>query len=66
MADMKSMLPNLKDVTSIATKLFKDVKKSVSEIVTEYKEKHTCQEESCKTTDSKTTGSKTTKTKEKN
>ena len=40
MADMKSMLPDLKDVTSIASKLYHDLKKSVSEIVTDYKGKH--------------------------
>ena len=40
MPDMKSMLPDLKEVTSIASKLFKDVKKSVTEIIDEYKEKH--------------------------
>ncbi|OGV44409.1 MAG: hypothetical protein A3F46_06335 [Legionellales bacterium RIFCSPHIGHO2_12_FULL_42_9] len=59
MTDMKSMLPDLKDVTSIANKLFKDVKKSVSEIVSDYKEKHACQDDSCKT------GAKTTKTEAK-
>lgn len=68
MADIKSMLPDLKDVTSIANKLFKDVKKSVGEIITEYKKKHACQEESCKTeskTEDKAADSKPSKTNTK-
>jgi hypothetical protein len=64
MADMKSMMPDFKDVTTIATKLFKDVKKSVSEIVTDYKAKHCCPDETTKT-EEKTSNSKTTKTKDK-
>ena len=63
MADMKSMLPDLKDVTSIASKLFKDMKKSVTEIVHDYKEKHSCQDESSPTK-KKANGSKSTKNKE--
>ena len=62
MADMKSMLPDLKDVTNIATKLFKDMKKSVTEIVSDYKEKH-CREE--KATHAKHSGAKHHKAEEK-
>lgn len=64
MADMKSMMPDLKDVTSIASKLFKDVKKSVGEIISEYKEKHVCQEKSCNAK-TKKADSTSTKTKKK-
>jgi Sec-independent protein translocase protein TatA len=39
MAD-KSKLPDLKEITGMAGKLFKDVKQSVSEIVNDYKAKH--------------------------
>jgi len=35
----KSALPDLGEVTSMATKLFKDVKNSVTEIVGDYQEK---------------------------
>ena len=39
MSDFKSKLPDLKEVTAIAGKLFKDLKTSVSEIMSDYKEK---------------------------
>jgi len=39
MSDLKSKLPDFKEVTSMATKLFKDVKTSVSEIIGDYKKK---------------------------
>ncbi len=35
----QSKLPNLDEISGIASKLFKDVKKSVTEIVSDYKEK---------------------------
>ncbi len=40
MGDLKSKLPDLKEITSIATKLYQDIKTSVGEIVTDYKQKH--------------------------
>ena len=40
MSDFKSKLPDLKEVSAIAGKLFKDLKTSVSEIMSDYKEKH--------------------------
>ena len=40
MNDFKSKLPNLKEVSDIACKLFKDLKTSVSEIITDYKKNH--------------------------
>ena len=40
MSDFKSKLPDLKEVAEITGKLFKDIKTSVSEIITNYKEKH--------------------------
>ena len=57
MADMKSMLPDFDDVTSIASKLFKDIKKSVGEIVDDYKEKH-CAKDATASTRTKTSASK--------
>ncbi|QRN03442.1 hypothetical protein GH742_05935 [Legionella sp. MW5194] len=39
MSDFKSKLPDFKEMTSIASKLFKDVKQSVSEIIDDYKKK---------------------------
>lgn len=39
MNDFKSKLPDLKELSSMAGKLFKDVKTSVSEIIDEYKKK---------------------------
>ncbi|MDX2345470.1 MAG: hypothetical protein QNK11_01150 [Legionella sp.] len=40
MGDFKSKLPDMKELTGMIGKLFTDVKKSVVEIVGEYKEKH--------------------------
>jgi hypothetical protein len=39
MSDFKSKLPDFKEVSSMAGKLFKDVKTSVAEIITDYKKK---------------------------
>ncbi|ASQ46332.1 hypothetical protein [Legionella clemsonensis] len=39
MSDFKSKLPDFKEITSIASKFFNDVSKSVSEIITDYKKK---------------------------
>lgn len=41
MSGPKSKLPDFKEVTSMATKLFKDVKTSLTEIIVEYKKKRT-------------------------
>ena len=40
MGDFKSKLPDLKEVMQITGKLFKDLKTSVGEIVSDYKQKH--------------------------
>lgn len=40
MGDLKSKLPNLQEIGSFAGKLFRDIKKSVCEIVDEYKQNH--------------------------
>ncbi len=40
MGDFKSKLPDLKELGSMTSKLFRDIKNSVSEIITDYKEKH--------------------------
>ena len=39
-SNKKSKLPDFKEVTSMAGKLFHDMKKSVSEIIAEYKANH--------------------------
>ena len=40
MSDLKSKLPDLKELGAITGKLFKDLKTSVTEIIADYKEKH--------------------------
>lgn len=40
MSDLKSKLPDLKELSEIGGKLFKDLKASVTEIITAYKRKH--------------------------
>lgn len=40
MSDFKSKLPDFKELGSMTSKLFKDIRNSVSEIITEYKQKH--------------------------
>lgn len=45
MGDFKSKLPDFKEITSIATKLYKDMKTSVTEIIDEYKHKREAAEE---------------------
>jgi hypothetical protein len=45
MADKKSKLPDLNELGSMAGKLFKDIKNSVTDIVKDYKEKREVGEE---------------------
>ena len=40
MSDLKSKLPDLKELGEIGGKLFKDIKTSVCEIISTYKKKH--------------------------
>ena len=40
MSDLKSKLPDLKEIGDITGKLFNDLKKSVTEIIKDYKKKH--------------------------
>ena len=40
MSDFKSKLPDLKELGEISGKLFRDLKTSISEIITNYKQKH--------------------------
>lgn len=40
MSDFKAKLPDLKEIGAMASKLFKDVKNSVCEIIEDYKQKH--------------------------
>lgn len=39
MSDFKSKLPDFKEVTSMAGKIFKDVKTSICEVIDDYKKK---------------------------
>ncbi|KTC67963.1 hypothetical protein Lbir_2565 [Legionella birminghamensis] len=60
MSDFKSKLPNLQEITSFASKLFKDVKNSVGEIVDEYKKhREEAAEEARKTEETEIVSSKT-------
>ena len=40
MSDLKSKLPDLNEITSMAGKFYTDIKKSVVEIIDDYKQKH--------------------------
>ena len=40
MSDLKSKLPDLKELGEMTSKLFNDIKTSVAEIVDTYKQKH--------------------------
>ncbi len=44
MSDMKSKMPDLKELGQITSKLFKDIKTSVTEIIDDYKQKHATDE----------------------
>lgn len=47
MSDLKSKLPDMNEIGKFANKLFTDVKKSVSEIMTDYKKNREGSETSC-------------------
>ena len=59
MSDLKSKLPDINELSSMAGKLFTDLKKSVGEIIDTYKQKHDeiCTDAECET---KETTKKTT------
>lgn len=59
MADQKSKLPDLSEITSMAGKFFKDVKTSISQIIDEYKAKHSKSEVEVKPATQTTTVSET-------
>ncbi len=40
MSDLKSKLPDMNEIGSIAGKFYKDIKKSVLEIIDDFKQKH--------------------------
>lgn len=44
MSDLKSKLPDVNEIASMASKLYKDVKKSVTEIIADYKVNHPANE----------------------
>ena len=50
MSDLKSKLPDLKELGEIGSKLYKDIKTSVCEIISGYKKKHPSTEPHAKTT----------------
>ncbi len=54
MADLQSKMPDFKEISSMAGKLFNDVKTSICEIVKEYKEKHADVESECSSKKSST------------
>lgn len=68
MSDLKSKMPDLNELTSMAGKLFNDVKNSVSEIVDMYKHKREVEKASSNseevTSETKTVKKTTTVTKE--
>jgi hypothetical protein len=45
MSDFKSKLPDLKELGEMTTKLYKDIRNSVTEIIGSYKQKHPKTEE---------------------
>ena len=47
MSDLKSKLPDLNELGSMAGKLFKDIKTSVTGIIDEYKLKHPADTKEC-------------------
>jgi hypothetical protein len=49
MSDLKSKMPDLNEMTTMATKFLKDMKNSVGEIVEMYKQKRSesCSSEAC-------------------
>ncbi len=51
MSDFKSKLPDLKELSSMTSKLFKGLKESVSEIIKDYKEKRATDEATIVTTE---------------
>ncbi|STX50863.1 Uncharacterised protein [Legionella busanensis] len=55
MSDFKSKLPSLQELTHMAGKLFKDVKNSISEIIGEYKQNRTDDEQPNNTDNSNST-----------
>ena len=48
MSDLKSKLPDIKEIGSIAGKFYKDIKKSVLEIIDDFKQKHPAEAEEVK------------------
>lgn len=45
MKDLKSKLPDFKELTAIAGKFYNDLKSSVCEIINDYKKNHASEEE---------------------
>lgn len=53
MSDWKSKIPDIKELGEMTGKLFKDIKKSVDEIVSSYKQKRPASPESSKPKEAK-------------
>ena len=61
MSDFKSKLPDLKEIGAMTGRLFRDIRNSVSEIITDYKEKHPTPEPGEKASEETTVEVKETK-----
>jgi len=64
MNDLKSKLPDLNELGSMAGKLFKDIKTSVCGIIDEYKEKHPAETKADVTAETKKPAAKANTKKE--
>jgi hypothetical protein len=62
MSDFKSKLPDLKELSSMSSKLFHGIKSSVTEIIHDYKEKRAEQEKAEAAKATETTVTATTET----
>lgn len=58
MSDFKSKLPDLKELSSMTSKLYKGIKSSVQEIIQDYKDKRAAEETEIKPTEEQKTPEK--------
>lgn len=63
MSDLKSKLPDFKELASMTSKLYKDIKTSVGEIIHDYKEHRAETEGEVSSTEEKTPPKTTVETK---
>lgn len=64
MSDSKSKMPDISEITSMAGKLFSDVKKSISEIIADYKANRPAAEEGAESADAEKAAEPAKKAKE--